>query len=216
VSARLNLASQPFRNHTLPWAIAGIITLASIATLVFIFIKSNEMQRQAVVVERDVNVLRQQWVDYEKKISEIRQALTPEQRALHDAAHGLVDRKRFSWSRLFADLEAAMPNNVRVSRINVRDVGTRGGQTVADLELSVISKDAADVTGMMSKMNGTGIFRADLVSQNPSKGRGDGAEWVLAVRYTQRTLAATNGGQAYDGVGASQTRRESRSGRGRA
>jgi Tfp pilus assembly protein PilN len=187
VSARLNLASHPFRNHTLPWTIAGIITLASIAALVFIVVKSNEMNRQAVVVERDVNALGQQLREHEAKINELRQALTPQQRTLHDAAHALVDRKRFSWSRLFAELEAATPNNVRVSRITVRDVGTRGGQTVADLELSVISKDPAEVTGMMGRMNSTGIFRADLISQNPSKGRGEGAEWVLAVHYTQRT-----------------------------
>lgn len=186
MSARLNLASQPFRNHTLPWTIASIITLASIAALVFIFIRSAEMNRQATIVERDVASLGQQLREYEKKAGEIRQALTPEQRILHDAAHTLVDRKRFSWSRLFADLEASMPNNVRVSRITVNDVGTRGGQTVADIELSVISKDPTEVTGMMTKMNSTGIFRADVVSQNPSKGRGEGAEWVLAVRYTQR------------------------------
>lgn len=186
MSARLNLSNQPFRNHTLPWTIAGIITLASIAALVFIFVKTNEMNRQALVVERDVSVLSQQLKEYDRKVNELRQALTPEQRMLHDAAHSLVDRKRFSWSRLFAELEAATPNNVRVSRINVRDVVTRGGQTVADLEVSVISRDPAEVTGMMSRMNSTGFFRADLISQNPSKGRGEGAEWVLAVRYTQR------------------------------
>lgn len=186
MSARLNLASQPFRNRTLPWTIAGIITLASIAAFIFIVIKGDEMNRQAMVVERDVNVLSQQLKEYDKKVSELRQALTPEQRRLHDAAHTLVDRKHFSWSRLFADLESAMTNNVRVSRINVRDVEARGGQMVADLELSVIGKDPAEVTGMMSKMNSTGIFRADLVSQQPSKGRSEGTEWVLAVRYTQR------------------------------
>jgi Tfp pilus assembly protein PilN len=190
VSARLNLASQPFRNHALPWTIAVIISLASIAALVFIIVKSNEMNRQAAVVERDAATLNQQLVEYDKKLMEIRQALTPQQRTLHDAAHALVDRKRFSWSRLFADLEAATPNNVRVTRINVRDVAARAGQTVADLELSVISRDPTEVTGMMSRMNSTGIFRADLVSQNPSKGRGEGAEWVIAVRYTQRTASS--------------------------
>lgn len=189
MSARLNLASQPFRNHTLPWTIACIITLASIAALLFIFVKSRELDRQAVVVERDVAALRQQQTEYERKVSELRQALTPEQQQRHDAAHALVDRKRFSWSRLFADLEAEMPNNVRVSRISVRDVGARGGQTVADLELSVISKDPAEVTGMMARMNSTGFFRADLISQNPSKGRGEGAEWVISVHYTQRTAS---------------------------
>lgn len=192
MSARLNLASQPFRNRTLPWTIAGIITLASIAALIFIVVKSDELNRQATVVERDVSAQSQQLKVYDQKLNEIRQALTPEQRKLHDSAHTLVDRKHFSWSRLFADLEASMPNNVRVSRINVRDVEAHGGQMVADLELSVVSKDPADITGMMSKMNSTGIFRADLVSQNPSKGRNEGTEWVLAVRYTQRMSSSSS------------------------
>lgn len=186
MSARLNLASQPFRNHTLPWTIASIITLASIAALIFIFVKSNDLNRQAAVVERDVAALRTQQAEIDRKANELRQALTPDQQQRHDAAHALVDRKRFSWSRLFADLEAEMPNNVRVSRISVRDVTARGGQTVADLELSVISRDPAEVTDMMARMNGKGFFRADLVSQNPSKGRSEGVEWVLSVRYTQR------------------------------
>jgi Tfp pilus assembly protein PilN len=189
VSARLNLASQPFRNHTLPWTIASIITLASIAALIFIFVKSNDLNRQAAGVERDVAALHSQQGEIDKKANELRQALTPDQQQRHDAAHTLVDRKRFSWSRLFADLEAEMPNNVRVSRISVRDVTARGGQTVADLELSVISKDPAEVTDMMARMNGKGFFRADLVSQNPSKGRGEGVEWVLSVHYTQRIVS---------------------------
>lgn len=205
MSARLNLASQPFRNRTLPWTIASILTLASIAALIFIFVKSNEMNRQAVVVERDIGPLSQQLKEYDAKINEIRQALTPEQRKLHDAAHALVDRKRFSWSKLFADLESAMPDNVRVARINVRDVGSHSGQTVADLELSVVSRDPANVTNMMSKMNGTGIFRADLISQTPSKGRtNEGAEWVLAVRYTQRTTVPSTARANESGSSATQ------------
>ena len=56
----------------------------------------------------------------------------------------LVDRKRFSWSRLFADLESALPGNVRVTRISVRDVAARGEQTLAELDLTVVSKTPDD------------------------------------------------------------------------
>lgn len=193
VSARLNLASQPFRNRTLPWAIAAVVALASIAGLLFIITQSSRLNRQAVVVERDVNELRLKLKEWDEKVNQLRQSLTPEQRKLHDAAHGLVDRKRFSWSRLFADLEASMPANVRVSRINVRDVASRGGVTEADLELSVVSKDPADVTRMMGDMNRSGTFRADLISQNPSRGRGgEGTEWVLSVHYIPRAVIAAN------------------------
>jgi len=58
----------------------------------------------------------------------------------------LVDRKRFSWSRLFADLEAVLPGDVRVARIAVRHVRTQSGVTVADLELAVVAKSPTIVT----------------------------------------------------------------------
>ena len=206
MSTRLNLASHPFRNRTLPWTVATVVTLCSLVALVFIAIQSSKMKNQAVVVERDVVAQRKELDKLEQKAAEIRQSLSPEQQKLHDAAHGLVGRKRFSWTRLFTDLEAAMPANVRVSRINVRDVGVRGGQTVADLELSVVSKNPADVTAMMGEMNRSGIFRADLISQNPSRGRGDGAEWVLSVRYTPRgAVAAPENAEDQGGSVASAT-----------
>ena len=212
MSTRLNLASHPFRNRTLPWTVAIVVSLASLVALVFIAVQSSRMKDQAVMVERDVVAQRKELDKLEQKAAEIRQSLSPEQQKLHDAAHGLVGRKRFSWTRLFTDLEAAMPANVRVSRINVRDVGVRGGQTIADLELSVVSKNAADVTNMMSEMNRSGTFRADLISQNPSRGRGDGAEWVLSVRYTPRGATAApesaedRGGSVASATGATTAR----------
>ena len=103
------------------------------------------------------------------------------------AAHVLVDRKRFSWSRLFADLESALPPNVRVTRISVRDVAARGEQTLAELDLAVVSKTPATITEMLGEMDRAGIFQAELRSQNLQKGRGEsGTEYELYVIYRPR------------------------------
>jgi Tfp pilus assembly protein PilN len=187
VSASLNLASQPFRNRALPWTIAGVITVASLVVLFLLISSSSERNRQAAVVEREVDGERQQISTLEHRVEEIKQALTPEQLQTLQAAQALVDRKRFSWARLFADLESALPSSVRVKRISVRDVAVRGGRTVADLELVVVGKNPADVPAMILEMDRAGIFQSELVEQNLHKERNEvGTESTLRVIYRPR------------------------------
>jgi Tfp pilus assembly protein PilN len=193
VSAKLNLASQPFRNRALPWAITGIITLSSLVALVFIISLTSQTNTKAQSVERDLKDLSDQMTSLRKQASDVRDAMTNEQRDSLLAAQSLVDRKRFSWSRLFADLEAALPGGVRVSRISVRDVALSGEQTIAILELAVIEKSPGSVTGMIGEMDRGGIFQAEPVAQELQKGRGEsGTQWTLRVRYTPRAGAPVN------------------------
>ncbi|MGA9995080.1 MAG: hypothetical protein WBP93_06690 [Pyrinomonadaceae bacterium] len=185
MSVNLNLASQPFRNRALPWTITTIITVASLVAFIFIFSKTQETNAQAVAVARDVAVLKQQDLDLIKRANEVKSALTPDQIQTLKAAHTLYDRKHFSWSRLFADLEATLPGSVRVTRIAVRDVVVRQGQTVAALDLSVVSKSPDAATEMITQMEHSGVFQAELLSQGLQKGRGEtGTESTLSVRYT--------------------------------
>jgi Tfp pilus assembly protein PilN len=193
VSASLNLASQPFRNRALPWTITGIITLVSLVSLFLLISQSRETGRRADVAEREVQSLREQRSALTQKAEEVKQALTPEQYQTLQAAQTLVERKRFSWARLFADLEAALPSSVRVTRIKVRDVARRGGRMVADLELAVISRNPADVPEMIAEMDRAGIFQAQLAAQNLRKGTGEsGTESTLQVLYQPRAGSPTN------------------------
>lgn len=210
MSANLNLASQPFRNRALPWTIAGVITVASLLALVFLVSKSGQTNRRAAEVERDVDVQRQQISVLERRAEEITKALTPGQQQTLQAAQSLVERKRFSWARLFVDLEGALPGSVRVKRIGVRDVARRGDRTVAELELVVVSKNPADATAMIMEMDRAGIFRAELIEQNLEKeGNASNTVSTLRVFYQPRggvpvnvsgnNVAAVNIVQAIDG-----------------
>lgn len=191
MSANLNLASQPFRNRILPWSVSAIVALVSLIALFLLIQSSMRINAQADMVERDVKGLREQERALKTQAAQVQEALTPEQAQSLQAAHGLMDRKRFSWSRLFADLESSLPAGVRVTRIGVRDVAYRGGQTVADLDLSVVGKSPADVTAMISAMDREGIFQAEPVSQTLQKGRGEsGTEWMLQVIYRPRAGAS--------------------------
>jgi type II secretory pathway pseudopilin PulG len=187
VISRLNLASDPFRNRTLPWTVAVAVSAVSLVALALILARYSEVRAQADASERQVSAMRAQQKDYEKQADEIRQTIPPEQQQTLSAARVLVSRKDFSWSQLFSDLEGFMPGGVRVARINVREVTRVGDQTRADLDLTVVGRAATDVTGMISEMNRVGTFNAVPVSESQKSGRGEtGYEWLLRVSYVQR------------------------------
>ena len=84
-----------------------------------------------------------------------------------------------------------MPGNVRVKRIAVRGVATRGNETLADLELTVVAKSPAIITEMIADMDRAGVFHAELRSQTLQRGRGEtGAEYELYVIYRPRAGSA--------------------------
>ena len=195
VITKLNLASNPFRNRTLPWTVALVVSCAS---LIAIFLIVSEGRRTGVQADRAENgllALRREREALLAQANEVRQTVPPTQLKTLEAAHLLVDRKRFSWSRLFVDLESSLPQSVRVSRISVRQVTRRGGQTRADLDLNVVGRAPADVTGMITVMNRAGTFTVTPASETPRPGKGDGGiEWALRVSYVQRTLGSDGGG----------------------
>lgn len=198
MSTRLNLASKPFSNRSLPWAVTTVVIALSLLSLVFIVRATGRANAQAALVQNDLNNLKRQELEFRQKAQAVKDSLTHEQLQTLGAAHALVDRKHFSWSRLLADLESALPGSVRVKRIAVRGVTTQGEETLAELELTVVSKSPATVTEMIAQMDRAGIFHAELRAQNLQRGRGEsGAEYELYAIYRPRagspveTVAAT-------------------------
>ncbi|HVS21655.1 MAG TPA: hypothetical protein VHD88_07390 [Pyrinomonadaceae bacterium] len=190
MTTRLNLSSNPFRNRALPWTVATVVALASIISLVFIAKSTVQTNAQVETAQRDVSDLRKQSDALKRRADEIKIALTPEQQRTLKSAHTLVDRKRFSWARLFVDLEAALPGSVRVARIVVKEVSTQGDRTGANLDLTVVSKNPATITQMIEDMQREGIFQAELINQNLQRGKGEsGAEYEMNVHYVPRAGA---------------------------
>lgn len=187
MTANLNLAGKPFTNRALPWTVTTLIVLISLVAFVLIIRATREANAQSHSVQRDINSLGQQVQALQKQAQAVRDSLTAEQKQTLDAAHALVDRKGFSWSRLLADLESALPGTVRVTRISVRDVAGQGDRTLTQLDLAVVSKAPSTITEMIEQMDRAGIFQAELRSQNLQKGRGEtGTEYELYVLYRPR------------------------------
>jgi Tfp pilus assembly protein PilN len=187
MTAKLNLASNPFRNRALPWTVAIIVTLASFTALILIAKSTIQTNAKVATTQSDVTSLQKNITTLNKRAEAINTALTPEQKRTLKSAHGLVDRKRFSWSQLFTDLEAALPGGVRVSRIVVTGVRAQDDRTVANLDLTVASRNPTLITQMIEDMEGQGVFHAELRTQTLQRGRGEnGAEYEMDVRYVPR------------------------------
>jgi len=197
MTAKLNLASNPFRNRALPWTVAIIVSLASLIALILIAKSTVQTNAKVATTQSDVTKLQKENTALNQRAEAVKTALTPEQQKALKSAHLLVDRKRFSWSQLFADLEAALPGGVRISRIVVKGVRAQDDRTIADLDLTVGSKNPALITQMIQDMEGQGVFHAELRTQTLQRGHGEsGAEYEMDVRYMPRagmSVAPTEG-----------------------
>lgn len=144
-------------------------------------------RKQGDVAQVEINALKQQEKTLLDTAQAVKEQLTPEQQQAVPSAHELIDRKRFSWSGLLADLESSLPNNVKVSRIAVRDVATNGDQTVAALDLALFANSPSTISEMIADMHQEGVFQLELRSQNLQKGRGEqGTEYEFDVIYRSR------------------------------
>ena len=188
----LNLASKPFSNRILPWALTAIILFVSLIGLIFVVKLTTNAKNEASVLEAEINQLKQREHAALEAAKKLQQELSADQKLALPAAHSLVDRKAFSWSKLLADLEASLPAKVKVTRISVREVNRQADQTVAQLDLAVFAQDPAIVNAMISSMHEEGIFNAEIRIQNLQKGRGEvGTEYELFVIYRARSSYAS-------------------------
>ena len=189
VNSDLNLASKPFSNRLLPWALTAVILFVSVIGLVIVVRLTTVARRDGDAAQLEINSLRQQEQALVKTAELVKNSLTPDQQQAVPAAHQLVDRRKFSWSRLLVDLESSLPANVRVSRIAVNNVTRQGNQTIAALDLAVFTKNPATISEMISAMQQEGIFLPELRTQTLQKGRGEtGTEYELSVIYRPRAV----------------------------
>ena len=106
MNSSLNLASKPFSNRVLPWTLTAIVLFLSFVGLVVVVRLTTVANREAATIQVENNNLKQQEKALLDRAQAVKNEMTPQQQQAVPAAHELIDRKRFSWSRLLADLES--------------------------------------------------------------------------------------------------------------
>jgi hypothetical protein len=106
---KLNLASRPFRNRTLPYLIALLFLAFAVSGAVLSFADLRNTTAKNEIAKAEIKQMEQEVQALKGKGELVQQSLSPEQQSLLVAAHKLVANKSFGWSRLFADLESLLP-----------------------------------------------------------------------------------------------------------
>lgn len=186
---KLNLSTQPFRNRTLPYLLAVVLLAVALGGTLWAFSKLSDIRKLNDVAKSDVERMNAELAELNKQGELVQRELTPDQRAVLVGAHKLVANKSFAWSRLFADLEGVLPGSVSASRIAVENVFQDTGRIRAELEFAVLSRDYASVEQMINRMNNSGVFKAELRSQDRQQ-----TERLTYTEYTLRLVYTPDGG----------------------
>lgn len=184
---KLNLATKPFRNRTLPYVLALFLLAFAVAGTIISFAQLSDINYRTESAKLQIAVDEAELKKLKGEGEKVQQTLTPEQRSLLIAAHKLVANKTFGWSRLFADLEQILPGGVSVSRISIQNVYQDGDQTKAELDFGVLSRDYQNVITMIDNMNSSRIFQAELRGQDRQK-----TERTTYTEYSLRLIYSPN------------------------
>jgi Tfp pilus assembly protein PilN len=186
VTALVNLARQPFRNERLPTLAlaAGCLGLA-VASAAHVLLardlapgRSRDVASEVVALEKEIEELR-------AESATLRTVdVPPGKVAEWSAVKTLVDRRMFSWTRLFASLEEALPPGVRL--LSVSPSERRGGGTV--LALVAVGRSNEDAFALLASLQAHPDFEGAFLN-GWAEGR-EGFDITCSVRYTPRARPA--------------------------
>jgi Tfp pilus assembly protein PilN len=184
VSAPLNLARRPFRNERLPTILLALgclfLAVASVrhALLARDLLpgRARDVMSQVAAREGELSVLRSEAAS----LGEL--AASPEAVKEWAAVKGLVDRRVFAWTGLFAALEKALPPGVRLVSISPRD-----SQGRMELALTAVGREGDDAYALMGALQSHGDFEAAFLN-GWTPGR-EGVDISCTVRYAPKPAA---------------------------
>jgi hypothetical protein len=175
----LNLASQPFRNETLPAVLFGLASVLLLAlTVQHAFVvrgllpaRTSKLHTEVAALEAEAERLRTEGRTLKAPAPEAR--VVAEWSVLKD----LVDRRTFSWTGLFARLEQVLPREVRLVEI-VPDVD----KGHVSLSISAVARPAQAGLGLVGLLEAREEFE-DVYPESVSERDGGAAEFHYTMRY---------------------------------
>jgi hypothetical protein len=181
VRTPLNLALQPFRNERLPTLVLALGTLALVlASVRHAAVAWDLLPGRARDVESEVMRLEAEASGVRTESTGLRELAAPADTVKEWAAvKGLVDRRSFSWTGLFAALETALPPGVKL--VSVSPVEGGGG---AELALDAVGRSSEDALLLLQSLQTHGEFEGAFLN-GWSEGR-DGVAISCSVRYVPR------------------------------
>jgi type IV pilus assembly protein PilN len=181
----INLATRPYEDAREFWArwglgvgLLGLLTLVLISLAVHGWVKAGR-DRQSI------RHLEQQIEEKDRERAQAQAFLELDiNRSTRDQSqflNGLIQRKAFSWTRVFEDLERVMPTSVHVVSLKPE----LSDQNQLELEMKVAGDNRAGPIELVHRMEGSTHFQgAQLTSENTDSGTGGtGVAAVIVAVY---------------------------------
>lgn len=182
----INLASQPFRRDRAMLAASIAVTVLLCATLGVLVTLAMADRSQMGDVRGEINRLNRQIRSVSAEQSQQDTILRkPENAEVLEHSvffNDLLRRKGISWTRIFADLEKAVPYNVRVVQIHP----TVDAQNNIVLDLQVASASPEPVIDLMRALEGAPFAKPQPKSQQAPSQSEPMWRYRLSVEYAQK------------------------------
>jgi Tfp pilus assembly protein PilN len=190
---RINLATRPFYNERgvhLALAVVGIALLAvtALSAREWVRLSAREAELTARTSQEELRAR-----DLRQEAAKIRGSIRQEEldAVLLAAreANGLIDQRIFSWTELFNQLEATLPEGVMLTAVRplVEDDQVR-------LTLAVVGRQVDDIDAFMSRLEETHAFREVLSRDEQTQDDGTFAA-TLVGSYVPSEAAAAPGAE---------------------
>jgi Tfp pilus assembly protein PilN len=184
-----NLATRPFYNEPAvhAWLLAaavviGLATVFNVAQMLRYSRSDTELARQAANDEERATELRSQAARLRSSVDQRQIELASLE--AHQA-NQLIDRRTFSWTALWNELEATLPLNVRITSFRPILDPKRG----IVVTVSVVARSVDDVQQFMENLEKTSAFPEIFPPSERTNEEGQ-LETVIEAVYTPRVVAA--------------------------
>jgi hypothetical protein len=187
---RTNLSTRPFYNERAVHLVMGTIAILVLAFGVFNVVRLVRLSGREVRLRAEVSAAETRTstlVDETRRLRRsINKAELEEVTDEANSANALIDRRVFSWSGLFTELETTLPADVRLLSVTPR-LEAGGRVTVA---LALVGRRPEDIDAFVEKLGKSGTF-ADVLSRQESVDKDGQLEVELEGRYLGPVQAST-------------------------
>jgi Tfp pilus assembly protein PilN len=155
----INLASDPFRRDRPIMVASGACAIALtglLCVLLFLIVSGRGRVRETRASVDQLNAqLRSISAEQGKLDQFLRQPANAEVLERSVLLNALIDRKSISWTRIFADLEAVMPYNVKLIQVRLPQINSHNQVT---LDMTVGATDLVPVINLLKGVSNSPQF----------------------------------------------------------
>lgn len=182
----VNLATHPYedtRQFWLRWgtgvALIAILTLGLVAETVVSWVYARQDQRIIAQIQAQITSRDRERAQAEAFLNR------PENRTIRDRSqflNDLIERKAFSWTQVFEDLEKVMPARIHV--VSIRPEVDEDNQL--EIKLQVAGESRERVNDLVRKMEESPRFKQPQIrteTQQTGQTPGDNVEFVISALY---------------------------------